>query len=114
MNGTINKVILLGNLGDDIKIHRFESNQLLARFPLATSESYTDKATQEKIQKTEWHTIVAKGKLAEVCQGNLHKGDKIYLEGKIKNRKWDDESGQTKYITEIYADKIEFISLKNP
>lgn len=111
MNGSVNKVILLGNLGDNIKLHIFSDNNKIARFPLATSDSYTDKESKEKKTITEWHNIVTKNKLAEICEKHLKKGDKIYLEGKIKSRKWEDD-GQTHYITEIIADKVQFIHSK--
>ena len=110
MSGTVNKVILVGNLGDGVKIHYFDPKNVLARFRLATSESYVNKEG-EKIVQTEWHTVVAKNKLAEICEKYLHKGDKVYVEGKLKTRKWDD-AGVIKYNTEIIADNIQFLSLK--
>lgn len=111
MNGTINKVILVGNLGDDVKMHHFDDKNCLARFPIATSESYTKKDSNEKVTQTDWHNIVVRNKLAEICDKYLSKGDKVYIEGKIKTRKWDD-NGTTKYSTEIMADNVQFLSTK--
>lgn len=110
MSGSVNKVILMGNLGDVVKIHYFDTKNVLARFSLATSDFYINKAG-EKVVQTEWHNIVVKNKLAEVCEKYLSKGDKIYLEGKLKTRKWED-AGTTKYTTEIIADNVQFLSLK--
>lgn len=110
MNSSVNKVILIGNLGDEVKIHYFNPTNILARFRLATSEAYLNKEG-EKIVQTEWHTIVVKNKLAEVCEKYLQKGDKVYVEGKLKTRKWE-EAGTIKYNTEIMTDKIQFLSVK--
>jgi len=112
MSGSINKVILIGNLGDTPKLHRFDEQSSVVRFPLATSDSYLKKGTNERVEQTEWHNIVVRNKLGEVCEKYLNKGDKVYVEGKIKGRKWDDESGQTKYITEIIAENIKFLTIK--
>ena len=84
MAGTINKVILIGNLGDDVKMHYFEGGNSIGRFPIATSESYTNKQTGEKVINTDWHNIVVRNKLAEICEKYLSKGDKVYVEGKLK------------------------------
>ena len=110
MNGSINKVILIGNLGDDVKMHHFDNN-VLGRFPIATSESYTSKNTNERVTKTEWHTIVVRNRLAEVCNEHLKKGDKIYIEGSLKNRKWENK-GEIRYATEVYAEHVEFLTPK--
>lgn len=111
MNGTLNKVILIGNLGDDPKIITFDDQNKLARFPIATSETYLKKDTQEKVEQTEWHNIVVRNRQADVAQQYLKKGDKIYVEGKLKTRKWED-GGQDKYITEIVADSFQFLTPK--
>ena len=87
MSGSLNKVMLIGNLGDDVKIHHFEGGGSIGRFPLATNESYTKKDTGEKITETEWHNIVVRNKAAEICLKYLSKGDRIDIEGKIKTRK---------------------------
>lgn len=110
MNGTTNKVFLIGNLGDDIKIHHFDEQNCIGRFPIATTESYISR-TGERITETEWHNITTRNKLAELCERYLKKGDKVFVEGRIKTRKWDD-NGQTRYTTEIVANSIEFLTPK--
>ncbi len=109
--GTLNKVMLIGHLGDDVKIHYFEGGGAIARFPVATNEVYTNKSTGEKITTTEWHNIVVKNKLAEICDTYLTKGDKVYCEGKIKSREWEQE-GIKKYTTEIHVLEMNFLSPK--
>lgn len=111
MKGTINKVILIGYLGDEVKMHYFEGGFSIGRFPLATNESYTNKDGHE-ITTTEWHKLVVRNKLAEICEKYLTKGDRIYCEGRIKSRQWTDDDGQTKYITEIYVKELTFLSNK--
>ncbi|MBW1618179.1 single-stranded DNA-binding protein [Empedobacter falsenii] len=110
MNGTTNKVLLIGNLGDDVKLHHFDEQNCIGRFPIATTESYISR-TGERITETEWHNIVTRNKLAELCDRYLKKGDKVFVEGRIKTRKWDD-NGQTRYTTEIVANSIEFLTPK--
>lgn len=106
MAGSLNKVMLIGNLGKDPEVKTFEGGGMLARFPIATSETYTSRKTNEKVTQTEWHTIVLRRGLAEVAEKYLHKGDKIFIEGKIKTRSWDDQSGEKRYSTEIHADNM--------
>ena len=112
MSGTLNKVMLIGHLGDDIKIHHFESGGSIGRFPLATNENYTNKNTGEKITNTEWHNIVVRNKAAEICEKYLSKGDKIYIEGRIKTRKWKAEDGADRYSTEINVNEFTFLNTK--
>lgn len=112
MNGTMNKVILIGNLGDEVKMHQFDDNSSIGRFPLATSESFTPRDSGEKITQTEWHNIVVRNKLAEICEKYLKKGDKVYVEGKLKTRKWQDNSGQDRYTTEIIANEVVFLNTR--
>lgn len=112
MSGSVNKVILVGNLGDDVKIHHFDESNCLGRFPIATNEFYTTRETGERVTQTEWHNIVTRNKLAELCGKYLSKGDTVYVEGKLKTRKWDD-NGNTRYSTEIHASSIQFLSTKN-
>ncbi|MDD3004680.1 single-stranded DNA-binding protein [Flavobacterium sp.] len=112
MNGTVNKVILIGHLGDDIKMHYFDAGNCIGRFPLATNETYINKATGEKINSTEWHNLVVRNKAAEICEKYLSKGDKIYVEGRIKSRQWQDDSGSQKYTTEIQVTEFTFLTLK--
>ncbi|MFD0993972.1 single-stranded DNA-binding protein [Tenacibaculum geojense] len=111
MAGTINKVILIGHLGDEIKMHYFEGGNAIGRFPLATNESYTNRQTGEKVTNTDWHNVVVRNKLAEICEKYLTKGDKVYIEGKIKNRQYEVE-GQKRYTTEIHAQEMTFLTTK--
>ena len=112
MAGTINKVILIGHLGDELKMHYFEGGNAIGRFPLATNETYTNKQTGEKVTTTEWHNIVVRNKLAEICEKYLTKGDKVYCEGRIKTRQWDAEDGTKRYTTEIHVVDMTFLSTK--
>lgn len=97
--------MLIGNLGKDPEIKTFEGGNSLARFPIATSESYTNR-NGEKITQTEWHSIVVRGGLAGVAEKYLHKGDKVFIEGRIKTRSWEDQSGERKYLTEIQTENM--------
>ncbi|WP_130735725.1 single-stranded DNA-binding protein [Flavobacterium sp. J27] len=112
MNGTLNKVLLIGHLGDEIKMHYFDGGNCIGRFPLATNEVYINKTTGEKITSTEWHNIVVRNKAAEICEKYLSKGDKIYIEGRIKSRQWQAEDGSTKYTTEIQVTEFTFLNTK--
>ncbi len=109
MAGTLNKVMLIGHLGDKVKVHYFEGGGAIGRFPLATNETYTNKQTGEKVVNTEWHKIVVKNKLAEICEKYLNKGDKVYCEGRIKTRQWEQE-GIKRYATEIHVIDMTFLS----
>lgn len=111
MNGTLNKVMLIGHLGDEIKIHYFEGGGCIGRFPLATNEEYKNKEG-DRIKNTEWHNIVVRNKLAEVCEKYLTTGDKIYCEGRIKTRQWTTDEGQQRYATEIHVSELTFLSYK--
>ena len=110
MNGSINKVILIGNLGKDPDVRRLENGAVVASFPLATSEIYTDKQSGEKKESTDWHDIVLWRGLAEVADKYLRKGTKIYVEGKLKKRSWTDKEGQTRYATEVVGDDLTILS----
>lgn len=112
MNGTVNKVLLIGHLGDEVKMHYFEGGNCIGRFPLATNEVYINKTSGEKITSTEWHNIVVRNKAAEICEKYLSKGDKIYIEGRIKSRQWQAEDGNTKYTTEIQVTEFTFLTTK--
>ncbi len=112
MNGTLNKVMLIGHLGDDVKMHYFDGGNCIGRFSLATNEVYINKTTNEKITSTEWHNLVVRNKAAEICEKYLSKGDKIYVEGRIKSRQWQSEDGSTKYTTEIQVTEFTFLSTK--
>jgi len=113
MAGTVNKVILIGHLGDEVKMHYFEGGNSIGRFPVATNESYTNKQTGEKVTTTEWHNIVVRNKLAEICEKYLSKGDKVYVEGRIKSRQWEGEDGVKRYSTEIHVVDMTFLTTKN-
>lgn len=112
MNGTLNKVMLIGHTGDDLKMHYFEGGGAIGRFPLATNETYTNKSTGEKVSNTEWHNVVVRNKGAEICEKYLKKGDKVYIEGRIKTRKWTDDKGVERYSTEIECQDFNFLSSK--
>ena len=112
MNGTLNKVILIGNVGDDVKIHQFDDQNKIGRFPLATSESFTSKDSGEKVTQTEWHNIVVRNKLAEIFEKFVKKGDKLYVEGRLKTRKWQDQNNQDRYTTEIIVSDFTFLTPK--
>ncbi len=112
MSGTLNKVMLIGHLGDEVKIHYFEGGNCIARFPLATNETYTNKQTGEKVTNTDWHNIVVRNKAAEICEKYLGKGDKIYVEGRLKNRQWQGEDGNTRYTTEVHVQEFTFLTTK--
>lgn len=112
MSGTLNKVMLIGHLGDEIKMHYFDGGNCIGRFPLATNEVYINKTTNEKITTTEWHNLVVKNKAAELCEKYLTKGDKIYVEGRIKSRQWQADDGTTKYTTEIQVTEFTFLTTK--
>ena len=113
MSGTLNKVMLIGHLGDDVKIHRFEDGGCVGRFPLATNETYMNKQTNERVSNVEWYNIVLRNKAAEICEKYLSKGDKVYIEGRIKTRKWQDDKGNDRYSTEINCTEFTFLSNKN-
>ncbi|MCV9927277.1 single-stranded DNA-binding protein [Flavobacterium sp. LS1R49] len=112
MNGTLNKVMLIGHLGDDVKMHYFDGGNCIGRFQLATNEIYINKTTNEKITSTEWHNLVVRNKAAEICEKYLSKGDKIYIEGRIKSRQWQAEDGSTKHTTEIQVTEFTFLTTK--
>ena len=106
----MNKVILMGNLGKTPETRTLESGVVMCRFPIATSETYKNRKSGEKTSHTEWHNIILWRGLAEVAEKYLNKGDKILIEGRIRNRSWEDkESGQMRFITEILADKMQMI-----
>ena len=97
----VNKVILVGNLGQDPEVRYMPSGGAVANITLATSESWRDKATGEMKEQTEWHRVVLFGKLAEVAGEYLRKGSQVYIEGQLRTRKWTDQSGAEKYTTEV-------------
>jgi single-strand DNA-binding protein len=107
----VNKVILVGRLGKDPEVRNLENGASVANFTMATSESYKDKTTGEKKEVTEWHNIVLWRGLAEVAAKYLHKGDMIYVEGKLRTRSWEKE-GVTRYTTEVVGDNMTMLSTR--
>ena len=105
----VNKVIIIGRLGQDPELRYTTSGQPVARFSVATSESWVDKNTGNREERTEWHRIVAWGKLAELCRDYLRKGRQVYVDGRLQTRSWEDPSGQKRYTTEIIANNVVFL-----
>ena len=110
MAGSVNKVILIGNLGKDPEVRHLENGAVVANFPIATSETYTDRTTGERRENTDWHNIVLWRGLAEIAEKYLKKGQKIYVEGKLKTRSWQDKDGNTRYTTEVVGDEMTMLS----
>jgi len=106
MAGSVNKVILIGNLGQDPEVRHLESGASVANFSIATTETYTDRNTGEKKSTTDWHNIVVWRGLAKVVEQYVKKGHKIYVEGKLRTRSWQDKEGNTRYTTEVVADNM--------
>lgn len=105
----INKVILVGNLGQDPEFRSTGAGQPIASFSLATSDSWKDKASGNRVERTEWHRIAVWGRMAEVCRDYLHKGSKVYIEGRLQTRKWQDKEGHDRYTTEIVASDMQML-----
>ena len=107
MAGSVNKVILIGNLGKDPEIRSMQDGKTIVNFSIATSENWKDKTTGEQKAKTEWHRVVIFNEhLAKVAQNYLKKGSKVYLEGQLQTRKWTDQSGVEKYTTEVVLQRF--------
>jgi single-strand DNA-binding protein len=109
---SVNKVILVGNVGKDPEIRHLDSGVAVANFPLATSETYTAK-NGERVTTTEWHNIVLWRGLAEVAEKYVTKGRQLYIEGRIRTRSYDDKDGNKKYITEIYGDSMQMLGSRS-
>ncbi|WP_428385570.1 single-stranded DNA-binding protein [Nevskia ramosa] len=105
----VNKVILIGNLGKDPEVKYFPNGDAFCNLTLATSESWNDKASGEKKEKTEWHNVVFTRKLAEIAGQYLKKGAKVYVEGSLRTRKWQDKEGQDRYTTEILVNDMQML-----
>ncbi len=106
MAGSVNKVILIGNLGRDPEVRRMSNGEPVVNMRIATSENWRDKATGERKEKTEWHNIVIFNEnLARIAEQYLKKGSKIYIEGQLQTRKWQDQSGQERYTTEVVVQR---------
>ena len=111
MAGSVNKAILIGNLGKDPETKTFGDGTQVCPFPLATSETFKNREGAQ-IEQTEWHNVVLWRRLAEIAGQYLRKGSKVYIEGRIKTRSWDDDQGQKRYITEIEADQMTMLDSK--
>jgi single-strand DNA-binding protein len=107
MAGSMNKVILVGRLGQDPKLSYTQSGQAVANFTMATDEGYRDRNSGQKVERTEWHRIVAWRQTAEFCGNYLSKGRLVLVEGKLQTRKWQDQNGQDRYTTEIVANNVQ-------
>lgn len=105
----VNKAILIGNLGRDPEMRYTQDGQAVANFSVATSERWTDRNTNERREQTEWHRVVCFRRLAEICGEYLHKGSKVYIEGRLQTRSWDGQDGQTRYTTEIVAREMQML-----
>lgn len=106
MASSVNKVILIGNLGKDPEVRHLESGVGVANFSIATSETYKDRNSGERVSQTEWHNVVLWRGLADIAEKYLKKGDKIYIEGKLRTRSWQDQQGNNRYTTEVIADNM--------
>ena len=110
----VNKVIIVGNLGSDPEIRYMPSGGAVTNISVATSESWKDKSSGEAQERTEWHRIVLFNRLAEISGEYLRKGSKVFIEGSIRTRKWQDNSGQDRYTSEIVAREMQMLDSKNP
>ena len=108
----INKVILIGNLGQDPESRAMPSGKAVTNLRIATSESWRDKQSGEMKEATEWHTVVIFERLAEIAKDYLRKGSKVYIEGRLRTRKWQDKAGQDRYTTEITANELQMLDTK--
>ena len=111
--GSINKVILIGNIGQDPEVRYMPNGNAVANITIATSETWKDKNTSTNQEKTEWHRIILFRRLAEIAGEYLKKGAKIYIEGKLQTRKWQDQNGADRYTTEIVADQLQMLDTRN-
>jgi single-strand DNA-binding protein len=109
MAGSVNKVILVGNLGRDPEVRRLNNGSSVVNLRIATSESWRDKNSGERQERTEWHNVVVWGKQAETCGQYLSKGRQVFLEGSIRSRQYDDKDGSKRYITEVIAQRVQFL-----
>ena len=109
----VNKVILVGNLGRDPETRYAQNGTAVTRFSVATSESWRDRASGEQQERTEWHNVVCFARLGEIAGEYLRKGSKVYVEGSLRTRKWQDQSGQDRYSTEIVAQEMQMLDSRN-
>ncbi len=112
MGKGINKAIIVGNVGKDPEVRSTPDGKAVAGFTVATSESWKDKTSGEKKEQTEWHRVVAFGRLAEIIRDYVKKGSKVYVEGKLKTNKWQDKDGSDRYTTEIIANELQMLDQK--
>lgn len=112
MSNGLNKVLILGNLGADPDIKYTQAGSPVANLSVATSESWKDKTTNEKVEKVEWHRVVVFGRLAEIAEQYLKKGSKIFVEGKLQTRDWEDSEGKKRYTTEVIAREMTMLDSK--
>jgi single-strand DNA-binding protein len=112
MAGSLNKVMIIGNLGKDPEIRATSGGGKVANITVATSESWVDKTTNEKKEKTEWHRLVCFGKGADIMEKYLHKGSKVFFEGRLQTRKWQNKEGQDQYTTEVMVDQFTMLDAK--
>ncbi len=111
---SVNKVILIGNVGKDPEIRYFENDRAVANFPIATTErGFTTASGQQVPERTEWHNIVVWGGLSKVVENYVKKGTQLYIEGKLRTRSWDDKDGNKRYTTEVYADSLQLLGRKS-
>ena len=108
----VNKVIIIGNLGNDPEVKYMPSGEAVANITVATSESWKDKTSGEQVEKTEWHRVVFFRRLAEIVGEYLKKGSKVYVEGRLQTRKWQGQDGQDRYTTEIVANEMQMLDSK--
>lgn len=109
---SVNKVILVGRLGTDPELKYTPSGSSVCNFSIATSESWTDKNSGQRNEKTEWHRIVVWGKQAELCNQYLSKGRQVFMEGKLQTRQWEDKEGNKRYTTEVVCNQVQFLGSK--
>ena len=114
MSKGINKVILVGNCGQDPEVRHMPSGGAVANITIATSESWKDKKTGNQQERTEWHRVVFFNRLAEIVEQYVKKGSKLYVEGSIRTRKWQDQDGQDRYTTEIVGSEMQMLDSKTP
>jgi len=107
---SLNKVMLIGNLGSDPDVRYTPSGAAVANFNMATTEKWKDKQSGNLEERTEWHRVVVWGKLAELCKEYLSKGRTVYIEGRLQTRSWDDKDGNKRYTTEVVAQTVQFLS----
>ena len=110
---SVNKVIIVGNLGKDPETRFLPDGKAVCNFSVATTDTWKDKATGDKKEATEWHRVSCFGRLAEICGEYLKKGSQVYVEGKLRTRKWQDKEGQDRYTTEIIADAMQMLGSRS-